>query len=328
MSGYRGWVVDLLNLGPHAGTPAARGISRRTLLGALAAAGSLVGCAGPPASTSAPVGTAPGAPAAGTPAPPVSPTPPTAATPTPTPATAAAMAARATVPVLCYHQVRAWQKSDSAYNRSILITPPTRFAAQLDALAQAGFTTISPAQYLAHMTTGAALPSRPVLLTFDDGKDNQATAALPALARRGMTGTLFIMSVVLDKPGWISSDQVRELADLGMTIGAHTWDHQPLPKLRRKADWVRQLEEPRETLRRLSKQEVDALAYPYGSWAPGVLPHVEAAGYASAYQLTDRPLDRTRPQFTLRRTLAASGWTGAQLVERLTALAEAPAVTR
>ena len=231
------------------------------------------------------------------------------------------MAARATVPVLCYHQVRPWRASDSQYNRSVLICPPRRFAAQLDGLAEAGFTTISPAQYLAHLTTGAPLPTRPVLLTFDDGKDNQATAALPELARRGMTGTLFIMTVVLDKPGWISSDQVRAMADLGMTIGAHTWDHQPLPKLSGRADWAAQLDEPRDTLRRLTGQEVDSLAYPYGSWAPRVLPHVVAAGYTSAYQLTDRPLDGARPQLTLRRSLAASGWTGTQIVERLTRIA-------
>ena len=243
----------------------------------------------------------------------------TSATPA-TPATAAEVAARATVPVLCYHQVRPWQASDSQYSRSSLVCPPERFAAQLDGIAEAGFTTISPAQYLAHLTAGAPLPQKPVLLTFDDGKDNQALTALPELARRGMTGTLFIMTVVLDKPGWISSDQVRALADLGMTIGSHTWDHQQLSKLP-DTEWSAQLEKPRETLRRLSGQPVDTLAYPYGSWAARVLPHVAAAGYSSAYQLADQSLDVTQPLLTLRRQLAVSGWTKTQVVERLAGIA-------
>lgn len=285
-------------------------LTRRTLLTSLAAAGAgvLAGCAPQtaPRTSPGPDAAASATPASGPPSP----------TPSPTPATAALMAERAVVPTLCYHQVRPWQSSDSEYTRNTLVCPPERFSAHLDGLAEAGYTTISPAQYLAHLTTGAALPSRPILLTFDDGKDNQATTALPELARRGMTGTLFIMTVVLDKPGWISSDQVRALADSGMTIGAHTWDHQKLSKLP-DGEWATQLEKPRETLRRLSGQEVDTLAFPYGIWAPHVLPHVAAAGYATAFQLDGQPLDSANPLLTLRRRMTVSTWTPAQLIERL-----------
>lgn len=47
-----------------------------------------------------------------------------AATAQGTPATAAQMRSRATVPVLCYHQVRPWTGDDTEYNRSMLIIPP------------------------------------------------------------------------------------------------------------------------------------------------------------------------------------------------------------
>lgn len=292
------------------------GLHRRVFLASLAAgaAGLLVGCAQQPR-------TQPGAAASGSPS---SPSPTPTPSGTPTAATAAEMAARAVVPTLCYHQVRPYQSSDSDYTRATLVCPPERFVAHLDGLAEAGYATISPAQYLAHLTTGAALPPRPILLTFDDGKDNQALTALPELARRGMTGTLFIMSVVLDKPGWISSDQVRAVADSGMTIGAHTWDHQNLSKLP-DTDWAAQLEKPRETLQRLSGQEVDTLAYPYGAWAPQALPHVEAAGYATAFQLDAKPLEAANPLLTLRRRMTGSAWTPAQVIERLAGIAETPA---
>jgi hypothetical protein len=88
---------------------------------------------------------------------------------------------RATVPVLCYHQLRDWRSSDSSYNRTNLICPPRYFRAHLDALAEGGWTTISPDQYLAHLTTGAALPRKPVILSFDDGSAGQAQEGLRQL---------------------------------------------------------------------------------------------------------------------------------------------------
>jgi len=44
--------------------------------------------------------------------------------------------ARSHVPVLCFHQVRDWAAGDSPSARA-MITPPQRFAAQIDALARA-----------------------------------------------------------------------------------------------------------------------------------------------------------------------------------------------
>src|SRR5215212_3010412 len=71
-------------------------------------------------------------------------------------ASASMMIKRATVPVLCYHQLREWRSGDSQYNRTNLICPPRYFRAHLDALVENGWTTISPDQYLAHLATGAA----------------------------------------------------------------------------------------------------------------------------------------------------------------------------
>jgi peptidoglycan/xylan/chitin deacetylase (PgdA/CDA1 family) len=101
---------------------------------------------------------------------------------------------RATVPVLCYHQLRNWTSSDSQYNRVNLICPPKNFHAHLDALAENGWTTISPGHYLRHLTTGAALPPKPAMLSFDDGTAGQAHEGLAQLTRRGMTGTFFVMT--------------------------------------------------------------------------------------------------------------------------------------
>jgi len=258
-------------------------------------------------------------PAGGAPTPTPSPTPTASSPSSPAavpPADAATGAARATVPVLCWHQLRDWAPADGTYARQLLICPPAAFRAQLDAVAGAGYTTIGPEQYLAHLTTGAALPAKPILLSFDDSQGTQVSEGLPQLVSRSMTGTFFAMTVVLGKSGWMSEDDLRRLDAAGMTVAAHTWDHHRADRYAG-TDWQVQLEQPRALLEQVLRHPVEHFAYPYGAWAPADFPHLAAAGYRTAFQLADRTPSADMPLFTLRRQLVDSRWTGADLLAQL-----------
>ncbi len=155
--------------------------------------------------------------------------------------------------MLCWHQLRDWKASDSEYDRSLLVCPPANFRAQLDALADDGWTTIGPDQYLRHLVQGAPLPPKPVMLTFDDSHGSQISVGLPEMLKRDMTATFFVMTVVLGNKGWMRRSDVRDLTAEGMT-----------------------------------GQPVEHFAYPFGAWDEEALPHVADAGYRTAYQLNDR----------------------------------------
>jgi peptidoglycan/xylan/chitin deacetylase (PgdA/CDA1 family) len=298
---------------------------RRTFLaGALGTAGLLVaGCNKPSASDTTPSGTesAPTSPDI-PPMPSQSKTSATSARPRPhqpahnQKASASTIIKRATVPVLCYHQLRDWKSSDSAYNRSNLICPPRYFRAHLDALVEAGWNTISPDEYLAHLTTGAALPKKPVILSFDDGSSGQVKEGLHQLVKRHMTGVFFVMTVVLGKSGWMSTRDIKRLADAGMTIGSHTWDHHAVSDLSGR-DWKVQLDQSRATLHRASGQPVEHFAYPYGIVSTKAFPHLRHAGYKTAFQLEAKKLDHQAPLYTLRRSIVVSTWSGAALLKHL-----------
>ena len=227
----------------------------------------------------------------------------------------AEVAGRATVPVLCWHQLRDWAAGDSAYDRAVLICPPSKFRAQLDTLVAHGYTAISAEQYFAHLTTAAPLPAKPVLLSFDDSQGSQITVGLPELRRRGLTATFFVMTVPLGKPRWMSNRDVRMLADEGMTVGAHTWDHQRADRYTG-SQWEQQLVRPKAELERIVGRPVDHFAYPYGAWSPTDFPQLAAAGYRTAFQLAGRP-DRSHPLLTLPRMLVGSSWTSDQLLAHL-----------
>ncbi len=222
------------------------------------------------------------------------------------------------VPALCYHHVRDWGPSDKPFDRQFLICPPAALDTHLVALADAGWTAISPDQHLAHVRDGAPLPAKPVLLSFDDSQATQVTSALPALVRHGTTATFFALTKVLGGLGWLTEDDLRRIDAAGMTVAAHTWDHRRIDRYA-EADWDAQLAAPKEQLERVVGKPVVHFAYPNGTWFPEAVRRVEAAGYRTAYQLADQPVDPAAPALTLRRLLAQGTWDGPALLAALEA---------
>jgi peptidoglycan/xylan/chitin deacetylase (PgdA/CDA1 family) len=211
-----------------------------------------------------------------------------------------AVLSRASLPVLAYHQIRVPTAADSAQDRAYIVAPRV-FAAQMRALAGAGYTPVTGDALVDHVARGAPLPRRPVLLTFDDGSEGQVTSALPVLRRHRFRATFFVMTVVLGKAGWLTRGQVRMLDRDGMTIGAHTWDHHAVTEYG-EGDWTRQLDDPARELARIVGHPIRLFAYPFGLWSSAAFPHLREAGFSAAFQLAER-LDPRHPLWTLRRII-------------------------
>jgi peptidoglycan/xylan/chitin deacetylase (PgdA/CDA1 family) len=233
----------------------------------------------------------------------------------PTPGTPAQIAARSTVPVLCYHQVREYTAADGAGARP-LICPPAVLQRQLEGLLEAGMQPVTGEALVDHLQLDTPLAENAVLVSFDDASGGQYTDALPILQRLGVPATFFVMTVVLDRPNWLSRDDLRELDAAGMTIASHTWDHHPVTRYGA-ADWSTQLAKPREQLEKIVGRDVDLFAYPYGLWNQEALPHVEAAGYRAAFQLTEQPQDAELPLLSVRRVLTLPSWDVPTLLTRI-----------
>ncbi len=218
------------------------------------------------------------------------------------------------MPVLCYHQLRDFRADDGDYARTI-ITPPPVFTAQLQALRDGGYTPITADALMDHLQFGSGLPDRPVLLTFDDGSVTHHSVALPTLTEFGFPGTFFPMTVVLNKPNWLSDAQLQELDQAGMTIGTHSWDHQRMDRLT--ADqWGTQVDEPKAQLAAILGHPVDLMAYPYGAWSQEALSRVGAAGYRAAFQLSDVQ-DPAQPLLAIRRIMPPPTWDAEALLSHL-----------
>ena len=239
-----------------------------------------------------------------------------AATPAPDPssipankiADAATILARPQVPILCYHQIRDWRPRDSKSMKDYII-PTAAFREQMQMLADSGYHTILPDQLYAYLTTGAPLPAKPIMLTFDDGDLDQYETAVPILEKHGFKGAFFIMTVAIGRRGkqpYMDKMQIKDLSDRGHAIGAHTWDHHNVKKYQGD-DWKIQVEEPKAKLEAIIGKPVKYFAYPFGLWNKQALPELQKRGYVAAFTLADKR-DDDMPLFTVRRIIAGGQW--------------------
>lgn len=200
---------------------------------------------------------------------------------------------KTTVPVLMYHSVA--ERPAAATQR--LSVRPDAFAAQLALLREQGFTTVTFSEAVAALHEARPLPSRPVVLTFDDGYADFHDVALPLLARFGCTATVFVTTGWMDDAGamragrpldrMLSWAQLDEIRSNGVEIGAHSHSHAELDQLSDRAlEW--ELRTSKALLEDRLSAPVPALAYPYGYWSSRVRAAVRAAGYRQAAAVANR----------------------------------------
>ena len=219
---------------------------------------------------------------------------------------ATAILARPQVPILCYHQIRDWTARDSK-NAKDYITPIATFKAHIKMLADSGYHTVSPDQLYAYMTTGAKLPGKPVMLTFDDTDLDQFTIARPTLEQYGYKAMYFVMTVSLGRPHYMTKAMVKQLSDEGNVIGSHTWDHHNVKKYQGQ-DWVTQIDKPTKTLEDITGKKIVYFAYPFGLWNEQAFPELKKRGFVAAFSLAEKR-DQSDPMFTIRRIIASGYWT-------------------
>lgn len=139
------------------------------------------------------------------------------------------VARTAHVPILMYHYLSVPPANADIYRLDLSVTPD-RFAAHLDALQAAGYTTISLYDLLQNLVQGTPLPDKPVIITFDDGYRDNYENAFPLLVAHNMTATFFVVTDFIDGeyPEYVTWDMVRAMHDAGMSIEAHGRNHASL----------------------------------------------------------------------------------------------------
>ncbi|HBF34896.1 TPA: hypothetical protein DDW35_10085 [Candidatus Sumerlaeota bacterium] len=195
------------------------------------------------------------------------------------------------LPVLYYHHI--CEPPDGTRSPSVYMETH-RFAAQLRLLRRLGYQSISLDEFCDCVETGRQPVGRRVLITFDDGHEDNYINALPLLKEYGFTATIFVAAGLIGKrfrfnhtvdpqgDPLMTEKQIRDWLQQGMEIQSHGLNHGNLAQM--PEDEVRrELTESRTILENVTGKPIRYFCYPFGSFRPSTLTLVEAAGYRAAF---------------------------------------------
>jgi peptidoglycan/xylan/chitin deacetylase (PgdA/CDA1 family) len=136
---------------------------------------------------------------------------------------------------------------------------PRAFTEQLDWLADKGYRPLR----LRDLATQQSGSTRRVVITFDDGDISNLSVALPELLKRRMVAEFFVTADFIGRPGRLAPQDLRTLAEAGMSVQAHGCSHRYLDELSL-AEVEHELSDGKYRLEAILDEPVTALALPGG----------------------------------------------------------------
>ncbi|MCV6625208.1 MAG: polysaccharide deacetylase family protein [Cellvibrionaceae bacterium] len=194
--------------------------------------------------------------------------------------------------ILMYHMVRE-HVPGARFNG--LRVKPALFERQVSWLARKGW----QFYFLSELLEAETAPEKAVVLTFDDGFEDNYRNVLPVLKKYGAKATLFLVEERFDND-WsvkkkahhssgelmrepkLTDEQVREMIDSGcFEIGGHSLTHADFSKLELDAK-QRELCQSKQVLEEKFAVDIKTYAYPFGIYSDEDRELVKDHGYACA----------------------------------------------
>lgn len=168
------------------------------------------------------------------------------------------------IPILMYHYIGD-NPNPSDTTRNSLTVSLKNFEEQMQYLTQNGFTALSLEALADIAAKKVATPTKPVVLTFDDGYIDFYVNASPILKKHDLRAVVFISTGLMNQGYYMSWDQIREISNSGLvSFGAHTVTHRYLIGLNRYEVFV-ELRNSKEVLESKIGQKVNFVSYPFGA---------------------------------------------------------------
>ena len=153
------------------------------------------------------------------------------------------------------------------------------------------------------------MPTRPVIISFDDGWEGQYINAVPILRRYHYPATFFIVTNYLGDHGFLSFDQLRAMTTIGMTIGSHSRSHPHLAQITSPTVLWDEIYRSKKILEVALSVPISEFAYPYGSYNAATVAMVKLAGYKAARACNFGILHSTNDVYLLGAIMAPNDLT-------------------
>lgn len=186
----------------------------------------------------------------------------------------------ARIPILIYHSVRPYYPGITNLVKEFTV-PPDIFDNQMKYLATNGFTVITFDELSDYFQNAKPLPPKPVMVTLDDGWENQYIYAFPILKKYKYRGIFYIYPGAVGKKHFLLWPEVKEMLAGNMVIADHTLSHPQLPKITSLEILKKEILGSKQIIEKQLNSSVKDFAYPFGAFNDQNIRIVKEAGYRS-----------------------------------------------
>ena len=206
------------------------------------------------------------------------------------------------VRILLYHRVCNLPSTEDSMH--YLNVPPATFDQHMAFLSQNGFNVITLEQFLDYEDKNKRLPSKTVIITFDDGYRDNYLNAFPILQKYNFRATFFIVTDYIDSDKifpWLTLEEkslrhsqsdkqywlplgrqdILAMSSYGCSFGSHSKSHCRLNDIDESRAMV-EIRGSKERLEEILSKPVTSFCCPYGETSWSVKNRVRAAGYRAA----------------------------------------------
>ena len=193
------------------------------------------------------------------------------------------------VPILMYHKI------GNVANNAWWV-PTGVFEHQLRDLRNQGYSTVLPDNIVNHRKAGKRLPSKSVMITFDDGYRDSLAKAEPLLKEYGFRAVVYLITdTIAETPearrqyegvDVLTWPEIKAMQKRGTFVfGGHGHRHQNLATV---ADSYPDIRECYLQLRRQGIRQPFSFCYPHGQYNARTIAAVKRAGFRSAMVCEDQ----------------------------------------
>lgn len=219
------------------------------------------------------------------------------------------------VPILLYHYVEYVKDKGDTIRQSLDVVPRV-FDEQIHTLLLDSYTFITMDELADYLDGKKSLPPKPIMLTFDDGYRDFYTDVLPILRKYHVKAVAYIVSGFVDKPNFMSTQELREVAASGLVeIAAHSVYHLNLKAIKLELA-EKEVGESKTAIETLVGIPVNNFAYPYGDFNQNIIDFVQKAGYRTATSVIPGAMHSEQDRYFISR-LRPGARTGKALTDWL-----------
>lgn len=202
------------------------------------------------------------------------------------------------IPILIYHSVRPYYPGITNLVKEFTV-PPDIFDNQMKYLKDNGFTVITIDELWSYFQNGTALPYKPVMITLDDGWENQYIYAYPILKKYKYRGIFYIYPNAIGIKHFLLWPEVKEMMAGNMVIADHTQSHPQLPKITSLDLLKKEIAGSKAIIEKQIGQAVKDFAYPFGAYNEQSIKAVTEAGYRTARTVHSGTREESASPYTL-----------------------------